>query len=186
MPTLFLILSLAMIAVVVALFLRAKKKLNRSALGEAESIRPASTQKQTFFSIDESGGFKGLKAWPDIGRWAAMLPFALLGLLTLTWLLRAFIGVFHIGDEDMVFVYLLQPLGSLLSHFGFVLGGWAAAPRWRVAVACALGSVLIALDLFMLPRGLTVLPFVGSVAGISLAVYLARKAQFGANRNIAT
>ena len=178
-----------MIAVVVALFVRTKMKLDKNALGKAESMRPASTQEQTFFSVDESGGFKGLKAWPDIGRWAAMLPFALLGLLsllTLPWLLRAFIGVFHIGDEDMVFVYLLQPLGSLLSHFGFVLGGWAAAPRWRVAVACALGSVLIAPDLFMLPRGLTALAFVGSVAGILLAVHQARTVQFGADRNIAT
>ncbi len=179
--TLSLLFSLAMIAVVVALFVRVKKKP-----GNAESPSPKPTKKPSFLSIDDSGGFKGMRTWPDIGRWAAVLPFALLGLLALTWLLRAFIGVFHIGDEDMAFVYLLQPLGSLLSHLGFVLGGWAAAPRWRVAVACVLGSGLIALDLFLLTKGLSVQALTGSVAGIGMAVYQARKAQSGAQRNMAT
>ncbi|CAN5778076.1 hypothetical protein BH11PSE13_BH11PSE13_27620 [soil metagenome] len=179
--TLFLIASLAMIAVVVALFVRARKKLDK-----AQSPSPRPTKKPSFFSIDDSGGFKGMRTWPSIGRWAAVLPFALFGLLAMTWFLRSFISVFHIGLQDVVFVYLLQPLGSLLSHLGFVLGGWAAAPRWRVAVACVLGAGLIALDLFMLPRGLPVLALIGSIAGIAIAVYQARKAQAVTVLNVTT
>lgn len=176
MPLAFILISTLLIALCIglAVALGSRGRAKARAAGGGVVKPPA---KPHFLDIDESGGFRGMKSWPELARWASVLPLALFGLLALSWVVRLFIGVFHIGETNGLFLYLLQPLGALLSHMGFVMGGWAAAPRWRVVVAAVLGLALAALNAYALSLGESVLPVIGGAAGVGMGIWLAIRAQ---------
>jgi hypothetical protein len=158
------------IGVVIGRFFRKK------AIKEKTAQPGSKVRKPNFLDINEDGGFHGMRNWSPLARWVITLPAALLGLILATFLVRLFISNLH--EENMLSIYLLQPLGIFLSHFGFVVGGWASAPRWRIAVAVALGAALLIVDFLLLQHGSASWPLIlCGTLGIAISVLLAAKSK---------
>lgn len=131
-------------------------------------------KKPHFFDIDESGGFRGMRAWPAFVRWLAVIPFSLLVALLVSALIRTFIMASGVDEEGVLFSYAIQPLASFFGVIAFVVAGWATAPSLRRLVAAMLGALMILANIFLLTRGLVSGVTTGAtVIGVICAIWAA-------------